>query len=149
MNRSQRLQPIQKLADNKEKVAAQVLGKSVEHRQGQLDKLSQLNCYRAEYVESMTKKTLQGMSGDQLQQYHQFLNKIDTAIEQQKSAVEQSAVDLSLSQNEWQSNNSRASAITKVVKNLKADELKERNKRETIQVDEMSTQAFLRSKICQ
>ncbi len=147
MNSSRKLKPIKKLADNKEKVAAQNLGKSVEQRQLQKNRLEQLINYRSEYVDSMTLKTQQGVSGDKLHQYHQFLNKLDSAIDQQHVELEHSNVKLSQCQTKWQSDNSRASAIDKVMKNLSNKEKKASDKKETAQVDEMSTQAFLRRKI--
>ncbi len=146
MNSSQRLKPIKKLADNKEKVAAQSLGKSVEHSKNQQGRLEQLVNYRIEYVATMSFQTQQGMSGDQLQQYHQFLSKLDSVIKQQKLVVEQSVIQLSQCQNKWQSDNSRATAISKAMKNMRAKEMQAADKRESILVDEMSTQAFLRHK---
>ncbi len=146
MSSSQRLKPIKKLADNKKKVAAQSLGKSVEQSKQQQNRLEQLIGYRAEYVNSMYLKSQQGMSGSQLQQYHQFLTKLDTALEQQKLAVQQSQNDVAQCQNKWQSDNSRASAIGKAINSLKAKEVKAADKRESVQVDEMSTQAFIRNK---
>ena len=146
MNSSQRLKPIKKLADNKEKIAAQSLTKSVEYRNNQQDRLTQLVNYRTEYVGSMSVKTQQGISGDQLQQYHQFLLKLDSVIEQQQKVVQQSHINLSQSQNKWQSQNSRANAIGKVINKLKNKETKAADKKESAQVDELSTQAFLRRK---
>jgi len=146
MNASRRLKPIKKLADNKEKKAAQNLGKSVELRKLNLDKLGQLVNYRAEYVQSMSIKTQQGMTGDKLQQYHHFLTKLDTAIEQQKTVVKQNEAALSKSKSDWQSDNSRANAISKAMKHLQQKESKAGDKKESKQVDELSTQAFLRRK---
>ena len=146
MNPSKRLKPIKKLADNKEKVAAQTLGKSVERRKNQTDKLDQLITYRTEYVTSMSLKTQQGISGDQLRHYHHFLTKLDTAIKHQQQVVQQCEQEFSNSQHKWQSDNSRASAITKVIKKLKDKEIKAENKKESAQIDEISTQVFLRSK---
>ena len=128
MNSSQRLKPIKKLADNKEKVAAQSLGKSVEYNKNQQDRLAQLVNYRAEYIDSMSFKTQQGISGDQLQQYHQFLVKLDSVIEQQRQVVQQSHINLSQSQSKWQSQNSRANAISKVMNKLKSKETKAADK---------------------
>jgi len=146
MKSSRRLKPIKKLADNKEKVAAQSLGKSVEYSKIQQDRLIQLVDYRVEYVNTMSVKTQQGMSGDRLQQYHQFLSKLDTLIEQQKLVVKQSSAQLSQCQNKWQSDNSRATAISKAMENMKFKEMQAADKKESAQIDEMSTQAFLRRK---
>jgi flagellar FliJ protein len=146
MNASQRLKPIKRIADNKEKTSARALGDSVNDKHCQEEKLQQLIKYRAEYIASMIIKTEQGMSGDQLQQYHLFLNKLDDAINQQRSAVDISEQNLTLNKNKWRSNNNRANAIKRVIGNLENKELLKSNKKESAQLDELSTQAFLRSK---
>ncbi len=146
MKSSQRLKPIKTLADNKEKTAAQNLGKSVKDRHQQIEKLTQLVGYRSEYMQNMTVRTQQGMSGEKLQQYHQFLSKLDTAIDHQNSLVTQSEQSVSQNQKNWRSDNGRASAINKVITNLKIKETRKQDKQDADRVDELSTQAFLRSK---
>lgn len=146
MNPSQRLKPIKKLADNKEKTAAQTLGKSVQNQTQQQQKLAQLISYRREYVENMSYNTQQGMSGEKLQQYHQFLSKLDTAIKHQETVVSSSSQSVDQSRQTWKQDNSRANAIGKVMTNMKNKETIQKDKRESARIDEMSTQAFLRSK---
>ncbi len=146
MNSSQRLKPIKRLADNREKLAARSLGKSVEASRIETERLEQLIVYRNEYLLSMAHKSEEGMSGDQLHQYHQFLTKLDAAIKQQQEVVQQSTQSLVRSKQDWKSDNSRATAIDKAIKKLESKEQLIRDKKETAQVDELSTQAFLRRK---
>lgn len=146
MSSSKRLKPIKQLAENKEKKAAQNLGKSVEYRKLQLNKLAQLRNYRAEYVNSMSQKTQQGMFGDQLQQYHLFLTKLDTAIQHQEQIVAHSEQSLVESQDNWRADSSRANAISSAIDKMKTKENQQKEKRENAQVDELSTQAFIRQK---
>ncbi len=146
MSSSKRLKPIKQLAENKEKKAAQNLGKSVEYRKLQLNKLAQLRNYRAEYVNSMSQKTQQGMFGDQLQQYHLFLTKLDTAIQHQEQIVAQSEQSLVESQDNWRADSSRANAISSAIDKMKTKENQQKEKRENAQVSELSTQAFIRQK---
>ena len=146
MSSSKRLKPIKQLAENKEKKAAQNLGKSVEYRKLQLNKLAQLRNYRAEYVNSMSQKTQQGMFGDQLQQYHLFLTKLDTAIQHQEQIVAQSEQSLVESQDNWRADSSWANAISSAIDKMKTKENQQKEKRENAQVDELSTQAFIRQK---
>jgi flagellar FliJ protein len=146
MSSSKRLKPIKQLAENKEKKAAQNLGKSVEYRKLQLNKLAQLRNYRAEYVNSMSQKTQQGMFGDQLQQYHLFLTKLDTAIQHQEQIGAQSEQSLVESQDNWRADSSRANAISSAIDKMKTKENQQKEKRENAQVDELSTQAFIRQK---
>lgn len=144
MVRSKRLKPIKQLAKNKEKLAAQELGVSIENERQQSQKLEQLHQYRSEYIQEMDVKVKQGVSGDTLQRYHQFLAKLDLAISQQKEAVMQSSQQLNQSQSHWQDKRSRAKAITQVMDKMQVQEQKTQSKKENIQLDEMSTQAFIR-----
>ena len=144
MARSKRLNPIKKLAQNKEKTAAQELGHALDVYKNEQNKLAQLNTYRTEYLEQMQVKVNQGVSGATLQQYHQFLNKLDLAISQQNNVTEQCESQLALTKEHWQSKRSKAKAITQVMDKMAVKEQQVKDKRESNQSDEMSTQAFLR-----
>ena len=144
MIRSKRLKPIKKLAQNKEKTAAQELGHALDVHKHELNKLQQLKQYRIEYLEQMQVKISQGVSGSTLQQYHQFLNKLDLAINQQNNVTEQCESQLALTKEQWQSKRSKAKAITQVMDKMTVNEQHAKDKRESNQSDEMSTQAFLR-----
>jgi flagellar FliJ protein len=144
MVRSKRLLPIKKLAQNKEKQAAQALGESLQNQQLEKDKLEQLQRYQNEYLIQMQNKVKQGVSGSVLYQYHQFLNKIKTAIEQQENVVRGCADELSSQQNHWRNKHSETEVISQVIHNMADQEKRNRNKQEVKQSDEMSTQAYLR-----
>ncbi len=94
----------------------------------------------------MSQKTQQGMFGDQLQQYHLFLTKLDTAIQHQEQIVAQSEQSLVESQDNWRADSSRANAISSAIDKMKTKENQQKEKRENAQVDELSTQAFIRQK---
>lgn len=144
MVRSKRLKPIKQLAKNKEKLAAQELGASLENQRQQSQKLEQLNQYRSEYIQQMDDKVKLGVSGETLQRYHQFLAKLDLAISQQQDVLLQSSQQLDQSQSHWQDKRSHAKAITQVMDKMQVQEQKAELKKETLQVDEMSTQTFIR-----
>lgn len=146
MTRSQRLNPIKKIARKNEKSAAKALGKSLENQRNENEKLAQLKIYRQEYLVEMESKVKQGITGARLQQYHQFLSKIDFAITQQNEVITSCNEQLSMSQGHWQEKRGRTKAITQVMDTMKTKENQAMNKRETIQNDEISTQAFLRNK---
>jgi flagellar FliJ protein len=144
MDRSKRLKPIRKLAQNKEKNAAQELGHALEIQKHELNKLEQLKQYRIEYLDQMQVKVNQGVTGATLQQYHQFLNKLDLAISQQNNVVEQCVTQLETTKAHWQSKRSEAKAISQVMDKMAVKEQQVKDKKESNQTDEMSTQAFLR-----
>ncbi len=145
MVRSQRLKPIKKMAQTKEKSAAKALGESLEKQRVENSKLEQLECYKKEYLNEMEYKIRQGVTGATLQHYHHFLNKIDQAIIQQNEVLKQCGEQLSYVQGQWQDKRSRSRAITQVMDKMQDSEKKIINKKEATQNDELSTQAFLRN----
>jgi flagellar protein FliJ len=142
--RSKRLSPIKKLAKNKEKNAAQTLASSLQRQNAEQAKLTQLQNYRLDYLNQMDEKVKQGITGSGLLQYHHFLAKLDLAIEQQKQAIQQSEFALQQSKTNWHDKRSKTKAITQVMDNMAVKEQKIKDKRESAQADEMSTQAFIR-----
>jgi len=148
MKRSQRLNPIKNLAQGKEKDAAQALGQSLNHQKNETNKLEQLKQYRLEYLQQMERKITQGINGSTLHQYHQFLDKLDLAITQQQQAVEQSDLQLLESRQQWQIKRGKAKAISQAMDTMAQHERQVQEKRESVQADEMSTQAFLRRINC-
>jgi len=146
MVRSKRLKPIKDLAKNNEKVAAAELGQSLEKQRSENQKLEQLFAYRREYLHEMEVRVKQGMTGATLQRYHHFLAKLDLAIAQQQEALELTRKQLDASQDLWQEKRSRSKAISQVMDKMAVEEQREQDKKEARQIDEMSTQAFLRSR---
>ncbi len=144
MIKSKRLLPIKKLAKSKEKQAAQALGESIQTQQLEKDKLKQLQDYQNEYLIQMQQKVKHGVSGSVLYQYHQFLSKINLAIEQQESVVQGCASELSTQQTQWRDKHSETEIISQVITQMAEKEKQLKNKQEARQMDEMSTQAFLR-----
>ena len=144
MVRSKRLEPIRKLAKNKEKKAAEELGASLELQKLENQKLVQLETYRSEYLEGMEEKIRQGVSGATLQQYHQFLNKLELAISQQKDVLVQCQQKIEHNQGQWKDDHNRHKAIGQVMQSFQDKEQKQKLKKESNQNDEISTQSFIR-----
>ncbi|MET1255046.1 flagellar export protein FliJ [Aliikangiella maris] len=144
MVRSKRLKPIQEMAQNKEKAAAKEMGESLHNRQLQEQKLEQLKTYRQEYLFEMEQQTKIGVSGSRLQQYHQFLAKLDLAISQQKETIERCNQQLDASKGRWTNQRNKTKTITQVMQKLQHKEMQNQNKKEANRIDEMSTQAFIR-----
>ncbi len=144
MVKSKRLEPIKKLAYNREKTAAKLLGESVEAKKIEEAKLERLEQYRREYLAGMDEKVKTGVSGATLQHYHQFLSKLDVAIKQQKEVISRCQQRIAANQSQWQNDHGRHEAIGKVMDRLKVKENQVREKKELSQSDEISTQAFLR-----
>ncbi|PHS19767.1 MAG: flagellar export protein FliJ [Kangiella sp.] len=145
MTASKRLQPIKKMADKTEKNAAIDLSDSIKDKQDQMNKLSQLIGYRDEYLVKLSEKSQVGVSSGQLQQYHLFLNKLNAAINQQRQSVDISEDNVGQKKGAWQNKNSRAQAIGKVMTNLQSKERLVKDRKEANQLDELTTQAYVRN----
>ncbi|MGX5174549.1 flagellar export protein FliJ [Aliikangiella sp. IMCC44653] len=144
MVRSKRLQPINRLAQKGEKAAAIEYAQLLENQRNEALKLHQLETYKTEYLKQMEVRVKQGVSGATLQHYHQFLAKISEAIKQQEQVILAAENDLHEGKSRWHDKRTHAKAIDQLVGKLSKEERSEREKKENKQIDEMSTQAFLR-----
>lgn len=144
MVRSKRLEPIKKLANNQEQQSARDLGAAIELQKVEEQKLNQLLQYQKEYLNGMEEKVRAGVTGATLQSYHQFLNKIEIAISQQKEVLIKCEAQIAANQNKWQSDHGRNKAIGQVMEKIKTKEEKVKQKKESSYADEISTQSFIR-----
>jgi len=138
------LEPIKKLANNQEQQSARDLGAAIELQKVEQQKLNQLLQYQNEYLAGMDQKVRAGVSGATLQSYHQFLNKIEVAINQQKEVLVQCEARIAANQNKWQADHGRNKAIGQVMEKIKDKEDKAQQKKEMNHADEISTQSFIR-----
>ncbi|WP_444994881.1 flagellar export protein FliJ [Aliikangiella sp. IMCC44359] len=145
MVRSKRLKPISQIAQNNEKIAAKEFGQTLEAQRNEEQKLEKLELYRKEYLADMETKIRQGINGTGLQQYHQFLSKLDLAISQQKDVLVRCGQELEASQGKWNHQRNHAKTIKQVMGKIAQKEQQVIDKKEANRADEMSTQAFLRN----
>jgi len=88
--RSQRLNPIVKLAGHKEKTSAKNLGKARNQHSAIKNQLQDLLEYRKSYADLLQNKAQQGISSGQFCLYQNFLVQLDNAIKQQRQSLTQS-----------------------------------------------------------
>ena len=136
MTRSDRLQPVAKLARQGERDAARDLGAARSREQAEEERMQDLLAYRREYLADFQRKGRAGVTGAVLQQFQQFLGQLDKAIEQQQRRLTGAGVQVSQSTQQWQQRASKAKAIDNVVSNLHTQEAVERDRREQKAVDE-------------
>lgn len=96
------LQPIRDLAQRQSDDAATTLGKlrGAEHKTRQT--LETLQQYRDEYRARFEQALMNGISPGELNNYRAFLAKLDRAVEEQQSLVEQSKARSRSGLQEWQ-----------------------------------------------
>lgn len=114
-DKSKRMQPIVRVADQRERQAAQALGDARSAAAQQESRLNDLRNYRQEYVSRFEAQGRGGLNGAQLRDYQRFLEQLDRAIGQQEQAVHNAQQNVDGSKQEWVTKNTKATAIHHVV----------------------------------
>jgi flagellar protein FliJ len=145
-SRSNRLQPVAKLAKNEETKATEDLAFAQQQLAEAETKLTELKSYREEYLIDFNARAQRGVTGIQIAQYQQFLGKLDDALLQQDQIVVKAKTQLEQTKCKWQKKRSRVQALDTVIDQSLLDEQRQRDKIEQNQQDEISSQRHLRDK---
>ncbi|WP_421621700.1 flagellar export protein FliJ [Alkalilimnicola ehrlichii] len=141
MNRSARLQPVQRLAGDKADEAGQRLAEARQDLDSQRQQLRQLLTFRQEYAEQ-----LQGQSGGinaaRLRDYNAFISRIDQAIQQQHQVVAQAKHRVNAQRQDWLEAYSHSRAVGRVVDRFRDEERREQERREQLQLDELARRTY-------
>lgn len=137
MTRAERMQPIKKLADTRERDAGSVVAAAQEKLQECERKLVQLQAYRDEYVAKHDAQ-LVGMDALKMQNYRAFLQRLADAIRQQDSLVRAARDDYERKRETWRDRRVEAKSLGKAIENIKTEERKEEAHREQIRMDEQA-----------
>ncbi len=142
MSRPFSLQPLLELMQTRADDASRALGKLIAAEQDAKARLVMLEQYRSEYADQMRTATLQGLTPLALRNYQDFLGRIDQAINQQRSAVQQSAQQTLSGQENWRQQNQRLKAIDTLSQRHDLRERHRENKQEQKLLDEFTTRRF-------
>jgi flagellar FliJ protein len=142
---SQRFKPVLRIAESRERKAAHQLGDSQRNVQEQEAKLEELRRYHKEYLERFDSAARVGISAAQLREYQAFLAKLEMAIKEQESVVQQSQHVCTTHREEWQQKYIRTQALDKVVQRCKTEERNTQEKREQKEIDERNNQRSVKS----
>jgi flagellar protein FliJ len=138
MKRSQRLEPVVKVAQSREQQAARALGDSQQALSQAEQRLAELKNYREEYVHRFHASGAAGMSAVQMGDYRLFLSNLSRAIEQQVGLVEQAAAGVEQQRQHWFSRRGKVKMLGNVVSRIQADEQRVVDRKEQLEQDEHS-----------
>lgn len=137
MTRTQRLQPVVKHTDNKERAALQEVAQS----QGLLDieksRLAQLQDYKLEYLHKK-KYDIGVFTPLELQEFNRFMQQLDQTIERQMELVDLRTRELEHKRRLWNLTRIDSRKMHKVVEKLQREENVEQERREQKALDEMA-----------
>lgn len=136
MTRSQRMKVVQNHQQEKATKAAQVAVSSRNALEVQNERLSQLATYRDEYWQKYSAGG--GMNTARLQDFRQFITRLDGAIEQQRQVVERAEMECRDKQDQWLFERTREKVIGTAVDKIAKQESVAKEKKEQKQQDEFS-----------
>ncbi len=111
MTKSDRVKPVVKVAQNREREAARVFADSQRVLHEREQRLDELRRYRDEYRENYQARSRSGMSAQQMRTYRNFLLKLDAAVEQQEQAVHVAQCELTRQKARWMEKHVRTKAL--------------------------------------
>jgi len=145
MTRTQRLRPVQNLAEENERRLAQSLGVLQRRLADAEAKLAELERYRADYERQFTQQVGQGMSVVGLRDYQAFLARLTEAIRQQQALVQRARIERDQESKRWQEAATRAKAVDHVIEQWRIEERRNLDRREQRDSDERAQRKVHRS----
>jgi flagellar FliJ protein len=144
MTRTERLQPVVKHTENKEKRALEAMALSQGELELEKTRLDQLKSYKKEYFQSHSQQN-RVYSSIELQEFNRFLAQLDQSIDQQIKVIELRETELDYKRRSWQTRHMESKVMNKVVDNLQHQEQILESRREQKQMDELSQRNNLKS----
>lgn len=136
------LQPLLEIMQTRADEATRKLGQLIAAEQNQRSRLQMLEQYRDEYAQRMLDATADGITRLILLNYQAFLARIDEAVAQQRSAVENSERNTKAGKDQWQDQNKKLKAIDTLSLRHDARERYRENKQEQKLQDEFSSRKY-------
>ena len=111
--RSDRFKPIHNLAQQKQDVAAQSLGKIQSELNNHHLKLTELIQYYDDYQMRFAQQAVNGMNINQVQSYQNFISQLEIAINEQKKQVNRVTEACDLSRDDWKQERQETQVLEK------------------------------------
>ena len=136
------LQPLLELMQTRTDEATRQLGQLIAAEQNQRSRLEMLEQYRDEYAQRLRDTIAQGVTRQILNNYQEFLGRIDEAIQQQRQAVRHSEQSTRQGQAHWQAQNKQLKAIDTLSQRHDARERYRENRQDQKLQDEFSARKY-------
>lgn len=147
MSRPFPLQTLLELAQvNSDMAAAQLCAINGQDREME-QRLQLLLDYRGEYTTHLTQAAKVGMNSVDWRNFRQFIDKIDTAIVQQRDAVAQSKQRVQAGQQHWHEEQRQLKSFDTLFQRHRTTEVKREARQEQKEQDEFALRGFLGRKM--
>lgn len=132
------LRVLHELAQNRSDEATRALGSVMSEERAVLNKLNLLLKYRDDYRDRFRAAIKAGMNQAGWRNYQDFLDKLETAIEQQRAALTVSQQATAVAKEEWRTRQTRLKAYGTLNEQHQKSEQKQADKREQREHDEIA-----------
>lgn len=120
--RSQRLQTVLRLAQIRQRLAAEQLGAMTRNAQAQQQQEHQLRHYQMDYGEHFKTLGAAGADAGQLQNYQRFFSNLERAVDTQRERVVLSDNQREAARRQWQGQYAREKNLEKLVDRVAREE---------------------------
>jgi flagellar FliJ protein len=138
MTRSERLIPVSRIAENREKKAATEMVEFKRLVDAQQAKLDELHGYRNDYAKRLNDAGRLGMDAQRLVDYQRILAKLGDAITWQEKRLNSLKQDYEVIRRRWTDSHSRTAALQKAMQRFHAEERRAVERREQWEMDEQA-----------
>ncbi|KFZ36897.1 flagellar export protein FliJ [Shewanella mangrovi] len=136
-----------KLAQEAEEQAALKLKAAQLECQKRNAQLQALHSYRLDYMKQLTGKQGQQIRAEAYQQFHRFIQQVDTAIKQQNAVVQEAEQQKLHRQRYWMEKQQKRKAVELLLEKKAAAAEAKQLKQEQKMTDEFAAQQFFRRKL--
>ena len=136
MKKSKRFQPVVKVAEAREKLAASALGEAQAELQSHEARLEELQGYQRDYLQRLQESGAQGMGAARMNDYQQFLNNLKLAIEQQETLVQIASRVVEEKKQQWFSKRGKLKSYDNVMERYVSEENRMADRREQKEADD-------------
>lgn len=137
--RSQRMQPVADIADDREQDAARHYGDSQRALAEQETRLRELIAYREEYMRNLQERSYQGMRLNSMNDYRRFIAQLDQNIALQEQQVGLYRRASEHRRQQWMETRTHAMAIDKAIGRYRQQEIKQMERRDQAETDEFAS----------
>lgn len=136
MTKSKRMEPVARVADQRERQAAVEMAEFRRFLDAQQAKLDELNNYRNDYARHFETAGRGGMDAARMADYRRILARLNDAIAYQEQRLVGLHNDYARVRQRWTDTHTRAAALEKVMERYRKEEQREGDRREQGESDE-------------
>lgn len=142
MKRSERMQPVHRLASDRATDLARAYAARREALDQERERIAQLRGFRREYEQKLAVSAGQGIDAYRLRDYNAFLARIDEAIDHQQQSLARLQTEVDGLQLTWQEQWGNARALEQLLARYRREEQRADAARDQRLLDELAQRQF-------